>query len=212
MKKRTVISLLVVFCLAFALTACGGNKDKVISINSPSDFPGHDIAVQVDTTAQFAIDEMIEAGAKNIKVHRYEKVTQCFDDLALGRVDAVYVDSVVAGFYTSGSSKYRLAWLNDEGEPLGICLAKSSAKLAAAVEAAIDTMFFDGSMARIAKEHFGDRIDLVEYKFTLKENIARCKKMGVPNLPSMYINGELKYSSIIPSRQELYNEIDKAMK
>jgi len=58
-----------------------------------------------------------------------------------------------------------------------------------------------------AKEHFGDAIDVVEYKFTEKESIARCKKMGVGKLPSMYINGELAYSSIIPSREELFSKI-----
>lgn len=62
-----------------------------------------------------------------------------------------------------------------------------------------------------AKEHYGDRIDVVEYKFTEKENIARVKKIGVRQLPSMYINGELKYSSIIPSRKALHEEIDKAL-
>lgn len=61
--------------------------------------------------------------------------------------------------------------------------------------------------ANVAKEHFGDKIDLVEYKYTIKENIARCKKMGIKNLPSMYINGELKFSSIIPSRGELFETI-----
>lgn len=58
-----------------------------------------------------------------------------------------------------------------------------------------------------AKNHFGEEIDIVEYKYTAKENIARCKAMGVENLPSMYINGELVYRSIIPSRQELFDEI-----
>jgi uroporphyrinogen decarboxylase len=58
-----------------------------------------------------------------------------------------------------------------------------------------------------AKEHFGDAIDVIEYKFTEKESIARCKKMGVGKLPSMYINGELAYSSIIPSREELFSKI-----
>lgn len=55
--------------------------------------------------------------------------------------------------------------------------------------------------ANIAKETFGDQIDMVEYKFTEKENIARCVKMGVKNLPSIYINGKLVYSSIIPSKE-----------
>jgi uroporphyrinogen decarboxylase len=58
-----------------------------------------------------------------------------------------------------------------------------------------------------AKEHFGDTIDVIEYKFTEKESIARCKKMGVGKLPSMYLNGELAYSSIIPSREELFSKI-----
>ncbi|NMA67497.1 MAG: uroporphyrinogen decarboxylase [Clostridiaceae bacterium] len=66
--------------------------------------------------------------------------------------------------------------------------------------------------ANIAKEKFADTIDVVEYKFTTKENIARCKKMGVPNLPSMYINGELKFRSIIPSKEELDAAIEAAMK
>lgn len=62
------------------------------------------------------------------------------------------------------------------------------------------------------KEHYGDAIDMVEYKFTEKENIARCKKMGVKNLPSIYINGKLKFSSIIPSREELEAAIDEVLK
>lgn len=61
--------------------------------------------------------------------------------------------------------------------------------------------------ANRAKETFGDDIDLVEYPITVKENIARVKKMGIKNLPCIYVNGELKYSSIIPSRKELEDTI-----
>ncbi|MCX7771898.1 MAG: uroporphyrinogen decarboxylase family protein [Clostridia bacterium] len=63
----------------------------------------------------------------------------------------------------------------------------------------------------VAGEAFGSKIDLVEYKFTEKENIARCKKMGVTNLPCVYINGQLKWSSIIPSREELFGVIEKLL-
>ena len=65
--------------------------------------------------------------------------------------------------------------------------------------------------ANAAKETFGDAIDMVEYKFIYKENVARCVKMGVPNLPSMYINGELKYRSIIPAKEELEKAIQEAI-
>jgi uroporphyrinogen decarboxylase len=65
--------------------------------------------------------------------------------------------------------------------------------------------------ANSAKADYGEKIDMVEYKFTLKENIARCKKMGVPNLPSLYINGQLKFRSIIPSKEELAVAIEEVL-
>ncbi|HIS77274.1 MAG TPA: uroporphyrinogen decarboxylase [Candidatus Merdivicinus excrementipullorum] len=65
--------------------------------------------------------------------------------------------------------------------------------------------------ANQAVETFGDAIDMVEYKFIYKENVARCIKMGVPNLPSMYINGKLKYRSIIPTKAELEEAIREAI-
>jgi uroporphyrinogen decarboxylase len=67
-----------------------------------------------------------------------------------------------------------------------------------------------GYMMEAAKDMkgiFGEAIDLVEYKFTVRENIARCMKMGVANLPAIYLDGKLAFSSIIPSRKELEERI-----
>jgi uroporphyrinogen decarboxylase len=61
-----------------------------------------------------------------------------------------------------------------------------------------------------AKQEFGEGIDVVEYKATSLENIVRAQKMGVKQLPSIYINGELAYESIIPSREALNERIRKA--
>jgi uroporphyrinogen decarboxylase len=63
--------------------------------------------------------------------------------------------------------------------------------------------------ANDARSTFGDRVDVIEYKYTTKENIARVRAMGVKNLPSMYVNGELKFSSIIPGRDELMKVISE---
>jgi uroporphyrinogen decarboxylase len=60
-------------------------------------------------------------------------------------------------------------------------------------------------------EHHG-KVEMVEYKFTVCENVARVMKMGIKNLPSVFINGRLAYSSIIPSQQELIEEIGKVLK
>jgi len=61
------------------------------------------------------------------------------------------------------------------------------------------------------KQLFGDAIDVVEYKYTIRENVARCRKVGVKNLPSIYIDGELAWSSIIPTREEFIAAIQKAI-
>jgi len=71
-------------------------------------------------------------------------------------------------------------------------------------------MYMMGAANRMADELAG-KVDLVEYKFTKKENIARVVKMGVKNLPSLYVNGELKYSSIIPGNRELVDLVSQYM-
>jgi len=62
-----------------------------------------------------------------------------------------------------------------------------------------------------AKKEFGEKIEVVEYMYNDPQNIARCREMGVQQLPSIYINGELKHSSIIPSRDELNAEINAVL-
>jgi ABC-type amino acid transport substrate-binding protein len=161
MKKKLILGICLILVLSFTLAACGGgsgsgdgDKNAAVSINSPEDFPGHSIAVQTATTAADSVNELNADG--KIDVHEYESVTQCFDDLSLGRADAVYVDSVVSSYYTTGKDEYKRSWLSEIPEPMAICLAKGNDKLTAAVEAAIDTMYFDGTMADIAKKNFGD--------------------------------------------------------
>lgn len=64
---------------------------------------------------------------------------------------------------------------------------------------------------KVAKEKYGEAIDTAEYKYSRREDIPRIKKVGVKQLPSLYINGQLKWSSLIPSEDEFYAEIDKAL-
>ncbi len=61
-----------------------------------------------------------------------------------------------------------------------------------------------------AKKTFGDGIDVVEYKATKLENIVRMKKVGIKQLPSIFINGKLAFESIIPGPKALNDAIAAA--
>ncbi|MBI9105006.1 MAG: uroporphyrinogen decarboxylase [Spirochaetales bacterium] len=56
---------------------------------------------------------------------------------------------------------------------------------------------------------FGEKIEIVERKITEPENIARLGKLGVANLPTIVVNGQVKFISIIPNRDELKEEVGK---
>ena len=153
MKK--IIAMLLAVMMVLAIAACGNQEAKKVTITSPDDFKGLKVSVQTATTAHDDLQARNEAGL-NANIMPYEKVTQCFDDLSLGRVDAVYVDSVVAGYYLAGEeSKYQVVWESSEGEPRGFCLSKDNDELGNILESCIDMLYYNGTMAEIAKKHFG---------------------------------------------------------
>ncbi len=61
-----------------------------------------------------------------------------------------------------------------------------------------------------AYEDFKDIAEYRVYKYFIKEDIARTKKMGIKNLPTMTINGVPKWISIIPNRTQLMDDIRAA--
>jgi uroporphyrinogen decarboxylase len=52
--------------------------------------------------------------------------------------------------------------------------------------------------------------EYVVYRYNIKEDVARTMKMGLTNLPTMCIDGEPKYVSIIPDKSELIAAIAEA--
>lgn len=152
---RRLFALIAAAAMLVALLAACGSSSGGKTVNSPADFDGAKIAVQDETTADESIADMIADGMA-IEVLRYPQVINCFDDLKAGRVDAVYVDSVVAAFYTTDSDEYKRVWLSTEREDLGICLSKGSENLRDAINAAVDMLYYNGKMAEIGQKHFGD--------------------------------------------------------
>lgn len=54
-----------------------------------------------------------------------------------------------------------------------------------------------------------DMADYTVYKYCIREDIARTAKMGLKNLPTMCMDGESVYVSIIPDREALIAEVTK---
>ncbi len=71
------------------------------------------------------------------------------------------------------------------------------------------TYMLTGTEKVLEDPEIADKVDMIEYRFTEKENIARCVKVGVTNLPCIYVNGELKYNSIIPAHKDFVELLKK---
>ncbi|MBP3705033.1 MAG: transporter substrate-binding domain-containing protein, partial [Clostridia bacterium] len=84
------------------------------------------------------------------------QITECFDALEQGNADAVYVDSIVAGYYLSGeNTDFKQTWTSGEIEPIGVCLKKGNDELTDIVNTAIDVLYMNGTMAELSEKHFG---------------------------------------------------------
>lgn len=191
MKMKKVIAAVLTAALAVSMTACGNEAAKTIS--SPADFEGAKISVQTATTAHDSIQAMLDEG-KNIEVLPYEKITQSFDDLLLGRADAVYVDSVVAGYYLTGEDvKFKKVWTSDDSEPMGICFKKGNTDLKDLVEATIDLLYYDGTMAALSEKHFGSPDDIKGVRNVTEEPVLDLSKLSTVKDGKLLCGMEIGY-------------------
>jgi polar amino acid transport system substrate-binding protein len=127
-------------------------------ITSLETLSGHSTCVQAETTAD---DYMKEHAAElGCDLNQYDKVLNCFDELKTGRVDSVFVDSVVASYYLGeDANAYHTVWQNTELEPIGIALKKGNDALANKIDEALEALTQDGTLIEISQKFFGD--DLV---------------------------------------------------
>ncbi len=114
---------------------------------------GKKVAVQGETTSH----DYLRDNETGCELMDYDKVINCFDELKLGRVDAVLTDSVVAAYYLGDDlDSYKVVWVNSDAEPIGVTFKKGNTALCDAVEKVLDEMFADGTAAKIATKYFGD--------------------------------------------------------
>jgi len=128
------------------------------NVRSPQDLAGLGVSYQEETTSDDFMSDLAAAGLR-FTPYEYDKVMYCFDELRLGRVDAIVTDLLVAYEYVGqANSPFEIVWQGGE-EEFGICLKKGNDALTTAINDALDALFADGTMLRISNSTFG--MDLV---------------------------------------------------
>jgi polar amino acid transport system substrate-binding protein len=129
-------------------------KGSAIKARKPEDLGGLGVAYQAETTSDIVMTDLAAGGLK-FTPYEYDQVTRCFDELKLGRVDAIVCDSLVAiDFIADPSAPYEIVWQGPADETFGICLKKGNDALTQALDKALDELFADGTMLRISQETF----------------------------------------------------------
>ncbi|MBQ4046661.1 MAG: amino acid ABC transporter substrate-binding protein [Lachnospiraceae bacterium] len=124
-------------------------------IKDIQDLAGRSVAVQMETTADYLIQDYVKDGL-DTELRQYEKVINAFDELKMGRVDAVCTDSVVAAFYLGDDvNNYKNVWQSEEAEPICMCLKKGNDALKTALEASLKNLRDNGKLAEISVKYFG---------------------------------------------------------
>jgi polar amino acid transport system substrate-binding protein len=125
-------------------------------IHTLDDLSGKAVAVQLGTTNKDALDAantaLTAAGKPAMEIQTFEKDTDAFQQLALGRVDAFSTDSPVVAYYNAkpeNKGKFEIGGTPIDPISIGIAVRKDDTALKTAVQAAIDAMYADGSLKTI---------------------------------------------------------------
>jgi polar amino acid transport system substrate-binding protein len=134
-------------------------KGSPINITRPEDIAGYRVTYQAETTADIYATQIAESGVK-FEAFEYDKVMNCFDEMKLGRVDIIVVDSLVAFEYLDRDpDAFRFAWQGPADEQFGIALKKGNDALTAELDRALGELFADGTLQKISDDIF--HMDLV---------------------------------------------------
>lgn len=131
-----------------------------IAITTPTDAPienadgleGKVVGVQVDTTGQFEVEEI--EGVKEIK--KYDTILSAFQDLYIGRVDAVVNDEPVNAYIIKDRPEYENTGVIETEDVYGYGIKKENTQLVEALNKALAEIKDEGLYDMIFQKWFGE--------------------------------------------------------
>ena len=133
-------------------------------VKSGEDLKGKIIAVQVETTGQYAAESILGENSPNIK--KMEDINLAIQELLKNGADAVIADNAGVDAYIKNNPGKKLKVIPEESfesEYYGIAFPKGSA-LKAEFDEALNKIFDNGTYAKIYKEWFGQEPDIEHLK------------------------------------------------
>lgn len=128
-------------------------KDAAAKPTNPEELAGKTVAYQAETTSDIFMTKLGEKGLK-FTAAEFDKVINAYDELKLGRCDAVVSDALVYANYKDDPA-FESTWTGSADEFFGVAIRKGNIDLLNKVNAAIKEMIADGTMKQIYLKVFG---------------------------------------------------------
>lgn len=129
-------------------------RAKDNKIKSKEDLAGKVVGTQLGSTSEEAARTV--KGIKELK--KYNKFTEVFLDLGIGRLDAGVVDELVGRYYMTARPDDFKVVASIRDEPVAIGYRKQDKKLQEAINKIVEEIKADGTMAKISQKWFGTDI------------------------------------------------------
>ncbi len=128
-------------------------SDAAAKPSKPEELSGLTVAYQAETTSDLFMEKQAAAGLK-FTAAEFDKVINAYEELKLGRCDAVVSDALVYANYADDPA-YVSTWVGSADEFFGVAMRKGNTALVEKVNAAISELFADGTMKQIYEKVFG---------------------------------------------------------
>lgn len=131
-------------------------------IQSLADLAGKVVVVQTDSSAEAALHDDPELVATFAALQTAADYNTALQDLEMGAVDAVAMDSIVAGFQIEQRDG-GFRWIDDTlaAEQYGVGFKLGNEELRDKVQAALEEMAADGTLASISEKWFSKDITTI---------------------------------------------------
>ena len=134
---------------------------KDSAYNTLADLKGKVLSLQAQSSAEDALNDAPEFKDSLAEVVLLNNNADALRDLEIGGCDAVLMDEVVANYYITIGSEYRVLDESLADEEYGIGCRKGSVALKDEIEAQLSAMAADGTLAKISTKWFGKDVTTV---------------------------------------------------